>query len=362
MAVAMYVHIPFCNSICSYCDFTRVKCNDDLIDKYLNSLEYELNECVQDTSFKTIYIGGGTPTSLNLVQLERLLKMLFKYTREVIEYTIEVNPETIDESKVQLLKKYKINRVSIGVQTTSDRLLQRINRNHSWNQVKDVVKMFNENGIFNISLDCLYSLPTQSCDDVKTTLQHFIDLGVSHISLYSLTIEENSVFGRDKTSKCSDELEEEMYFTAINLLKKSNYSQYEISNFAKNGFESLHNQVYWNYEDFYGVGLGASGKYNHQRYDNTTNFIDYFKHQWKKNQIELSLDDEIFEALMMGLRLKKGIYISDFNQRFNIDLLQYYKDSIDYNVKKHWLEINEGHLRCTDGGYPLLNSILGHFI
>ncbi len=362
MVKALYVHIPFCNSICGYCDFTRVKCNPRLIERYLDTLQIELQERIKEQSLETIYIGGGTPSALSSQQLKRLLIMLSVYSDNVKEYTVELNPETMNEEKVALLAKYAINRVSIGVQSIDEQLLNLMHRKHTWKQVCDLVKLLRKYNINNISMDCLYSVPNQSMQQLLETLHAFISLDINHISMYSLTIEENSAFARENFQKLEDEIEEAMYFEAVKLLQSNNYHQYEISNFSKEGFESMHNLHYWHYHDFYGIGLGASGKIGNMRYDNTTNFIDYFNKKWIANEVLLNKDDKLFEALMMNLRIKEGFNLINFNSQFEISLLDYYNEAFNIAIAKGWLFIDENYIRCSEIGYPLLHEVLTLFI
>ena len=359
---ALYVHVPFCQSICAYCDFTRVGYHDGLVEQWLIALEKELNSKQINPKLETLYIGGGTPTCLNAEQLKHLLSLLEPYTKEIKEYTIEVNPETMDDEKIQICKQYGINRMSIGLQSIEPKLLKLMNRHHDWKMVKELVEKLRKQGIDNLSLDCMYSLPFQTMEHLLNTLNALIDLKVPHISLYSLTIEENSEFKRKNLDKLDDETEAEMYFKACEVLENAGYKQYEISNFALDDRRSLHNQVYWHYDDFYGISIGASGKENHQRYDNTCNFNDYFRGQWLKETIELSLEDEMFEMVMMNLRLKEGISMERFYQHFQRDLYEVYQKSINQGIEKGWLMFKEGYLLATEKGYPILNTVLELFL
>ena len=191
----LYIHVPFCNSICFYCDFCHRVYDSDLVDKWLNKLEKEINDNCKD-QYETIYIGGGTPSCLSINQLDRLLSLIKPYSNDVIEYTIEINPESLDIDKINLLNKYHINRVSMGVQSSDNEILKNIGRRHTFEDVKKAINLLKENGINNISVDLMYSLPNQTIDILNTTIDDILSLNVPHISLYSLTIEENSVFGK----------------------------------------------------------------------------------------------------------------------------------------------------------------------
>ncbi len=359
---ALYVHVPFCDSICGYCDFCRVKNQKKLVDQWLDEFQNEIQAGISQTSFETIYIGGGTPSCLSENQLERLLILIHPYSKACVEFTIEINPENVNEKKIALFKQYGINRVSIGVQTVNQNLLNEMNRHHDKNQVWNVIQQLKEGGISNISVDCMYSLPGQTMGMLEETLNEIVLWDISHVSIYSLTIEEGSQFYRDG-KKCLDEdLEAEMYQKIIDFLKEHGFYRYEISNFCKPGFESKHNKHYWKYHDFVGLSLGASGKENGIRYTNTKNFQNYFNKNYKEEKIQLSLDDQQFEALMMGLRMKEGIDIKDFQLRFGCDLKEKFNSAIEKGVNLGWIERDVDFLRCTDIGMNLCNSVIELFM
>lgn len=359
---SMYVHVPFCQSICGYCDFTRVKNHPVLIEKWMTALKSELSQKSVNRNLETIYIGGGTPSSLSEGMLTELFHLLEPYTGGVKEYTIEINPETMNLSKLEIMKKYGINRISIGVQAIQPHLLEMMNRRHSWQLVQEWVKHFKDAGITNISLDAMYSLPDQTMEDWHETLQSFIALKVPHISLYSLTIEENSQFHRDHREPLDESMEAEMYFAACKMLQEAGYEHYEISNFSLPGYASKHNQTYWKYDDFYGIGLGASGKENHCRYDNTSNFETYFSNPIASNKINLTVEDEMFEMVMMNLRLKSGMQLNDFEEKFSCKFVDVYQEALRKALDQNWLCLSKTHVFCTEKGYPILNTILTLFL
>lgn len=358
----LYVHIPFCASICYYCDFARSIYNEKNVDLYLTQLNNQLKDEKINSFQETIYIGGGTPTSLNYQQLENLLKMLSPYAKYVKEYTIEVNPETIDEQKVSLLAKYGVNRISMGLQAIQPHLLKQMNRHHTLNQIQTSIALFKKYNIINISLDIIYSLPQQTIDDLQATLNYVCGLPITHLSIYSLTIEKNSVFGKKGYQHLDDELEADMYDLIINTLDNNNFIQYEISSFQKNNCYSRHNLAYWKYEDFYGIGLGASGKKLNKRYDNTRCLKTYLTNYNAKEIYSLDLADEIFEYLMMNLRLKEGLSLVEFYQKFKINFLSYYFKPVHVNIDRKLLMIKKGRLCATSRGYSILNTILMDFL
>ncbi len=360
MIKGLYVHIPFCNSICGYCDFARAKYTSSLAEKYLFHLEKELSEIKQD-SFYTIYIGGGTPTSLNEKQLERLLKMLSRFTVEE-EYTIEINPESFNREKALLIKKYGINRVSIGVQTFDEGLLAHMGRTHTNSDVLNTLKYLDEVDINNRSIDLIFGFKTQTLSNVLTDLQKAVLLDITHISIYDLEIYPKTIFGIKKYKKLDEETCFIMYQSIVEYLNLHGYRQYETSNFALGKYQSKHNRLYWKYDDFRGVGLSASSKIKNVRIDNTSNFVDYLNDRYIAETIRLSDEDVIFEAVMMNLRMNEGIDIKEFDERFNCNILEKYHQTIDKNIKKGLLEVKNGFLKTTNMGIFVLNDILVDFM
>ncbi|MGI6509463.1 MAG: radical SAM family heme chaperone HemW [Erysipelotrichaceae bacterium] len=360
MIKGLYVHIPFCNSICGYCDFARTKYNSVLADKYLSHLEKELSEIKQD-SFYTVYIGGGTPTSLNEKQLERLLKMLSGFTIDQ-EYTVEINPENFNMEKALLIKRYGVNRVSIGVQTFDEGLLAHMGRKHTNADVKNALKYLDEVGIYNRSIDLIFGFKTQTLSNVLTDLQKAVRLDITHISIYDLEIYPQTIFGIKKYEKLDEETCFIMYQSIVEYLNAHGYRQYETSNFALGKYQSSHNKLYWKYEDFKGVGLSASSKIKNIRTDNTSNFTDYLNGRYIASTIILSDEEVIFEAIMMNLRMNEGINIKEFDERFNCNILEKYHQEIEKNIKKGLLEVKNGFLKTTNQGIFVLNDILVDFM
>ena len=360
---AVYVHVPFCRDICAYCDFTRCRYHAGLADQWLIAVERELQEKLAQVSVETVYVGGGTPSALNSRQLEQLLKLLAPYTTQVQEYTVEANVESLDEDKMKLLKRYGVNRISLGVQTLQSVLLSIIGRRHTREEVVERIRQLHQYGIHNISIDLIYGLPQQTMemwqDDLQGIVQHF---QISHISLYALTIEEHSQFGRDGVENIDADVETDMYLYAVSYLKKHGFIQYEISNFAKPNAASLHNQMYWNYEDFCGIGCGASGKSGHIRYDNTRNLHTYLQKGSCPDIIELSRQDEMFEMMMMALRMKKGMSLSLFRERFAADFETIYSAPLQKNIANGMLQVKDDHVRTTEEGMLLLHDVLVDFL
>lgn len=354
----LYVHVPFCSSICGYCDFCHLIYREKLADQWLEVFEKELNSS-QNLELETIYIGGGTPSALNINQTIKLLELLKPYTGQIQEYTIEINPENFSSAKAKLYYQYGINRASIGLQSANLEILKILNRKHSFKDVEQTVNILRKNNISNISIDIMYSLPSQTLEILKDTLDQVIALPITHISLYSLTIEDNTPFKAKGYQPLNDEVEADMYEYIVQFLTKHNYIQYEIANFCLKGYESKHNLGYWHYNDFLGLSLSSSSKIGNIRYDNTRSLKEYLNdYNQKKNIVELSKEELMFEHLMMNLRLSKGLNINDFNQKYQIDLLTYFKDALNKNMNNLLIENN--YLRCKN--LALLNEILLDFL
>ncbi|MBQ3295146.1 MAG: radical SAM family heme chaperone HemW [Erysipelotrichaceae bacterium] len=352
----LYIHVPFCNTICFYCDFAHRVYDFSLAEKWLERLKKEINDNCKD-QYETIYIGGGTPSCLSDEQLERLLNMIDPYTEEVKEYTIEVNPESLDQDKIDIFKKHHINRISIGVQSSDDEILRSLNRRHSFSDVKKGIELLKKNGLDNISVDLMYSLPGQDMDILRRTVEDILELDVPHISLYSLTIEENSVFGKRGISNLDEDIEADMYEYIDKTLRENGYIHYEVSNFCKDGYESRHNMGYWLYDDFLGLSIGASGKIGNNRYTNTRDFNRYLNNEYIRDEdLELSLEDQKFENIMMSLRTIYGLDIEEFNRKYDCDLEKEYSKGLN----NRYIKIENGYLICSN--FELLNNVLLDFM
>ncbi len=360
MTEHLYLHVPFCKTICYYCDFCHRVYNRDTVLKWLSEVKKEIDSKNINRNLKTVYIGGGTPTSLSKEELNSLLILLDPYTDEVIEYTVEVNPETLDEEKANILLKHKVNRVSLGVQSFNENLLSMMNRKHCIKDIENCIELLRNKGISNISCDLMYSLPLQTADDFLDSLNKLVKMDIPHISFYSLQIEENSVFGKKGYTALDEDTEASMYEMGRDYLVKEGYRQYEISNYCKPGYESKHNMAYWYYKDFYGISLGAAGKENHMRYQNTRNFDEYLNGNYIDETIELSKKDEMFEHLMMSLRLLEGLDLNEFKERYGRDFKDVYKTELEKSLKNNDVYIKNNHLVCNKR--EILNTILLEFM
>ena len=360
MSKAMYIHVPFCDSICAYCDFERCRKHPVLTKKWLNVIGKEISER-KNEEIRTLYIGGGTPTSLSCDELNELLSACDGF--HPVEFTIEANVENLTSDKIETLVKHRVNRISLGVQSLNDQLIKIIERHHTADEVFSKIDEIYDKGIQNISVDMIYGLPEQTLAVWLADLKKMaMNEKISHLSIYSLTIEENSAFGRHHVARADDELDELMYFEGIRILEECGFEHYEISNFCRSKRVSLHNCAYWKYEDFIGIGCGAYGKEDHFYYHFPFQLNDYLNGRLKCERRFLNKDDEMFEAVMMGLRLKKGIELNRFRERFACDLTDVYDQAVQKNLKLGYLEIINGYLRCTENGFGLLNSILIDFM
>lgn len=361
MKKALYVHVPFCNSICAYCDFMRCGYHAPLADQWLQAIHRECQQKTMD-GVSTLYIGGGTPSSLSKSQLTQLLTILQPYAEDVIEYTMEANADSLSEDLMEVLKTFHVNRISLGAQTFQTDLLQLIQRKADRTMIQSCIASLHEHGIHNISIDLMYGLPTQSMKSWMEDLEIAVQLPITHISLYALTIEEHSKFGREQVSPCDENLEADFYEYAIAYLTKHGFEHYEISNFAKPGYRSNHNMAYWHYNDFYGIGCGASGKEAHVRYENTRNLHTYVTQGACPQTTPLSLQDEMFETIMMGLRVVDGVSEEAFRQRYQCSLQEVYADAIAKHIQRGNLIFEQGSLRTTYQGRMLLHEVLLDFL
>lgn len=361
MMKSLYVHIPFCNHICTYCDFCKVFYKEEWANQYLDALSFEIEDKKLNGNYDTIYIGGGTPSALSYQQLEKLFKLLKPFSSNVKEYTIEVNPESMDENKLDLFVQYGMNRLSIGVQTFSDDLLKHINRCHSSRQAISLICRAHEKGIKDINVDLIYGLPHQSLEDVQKDIQEALGLHISHISIYSLILEEHTVLKNKNYQPLNDEEDAYWYDQINNMLKKGGFIHYEVSNYYKDK-PSLHNLTYWNYRDYDGIGLSAHSLKQHHRFENTRSLTKYINHQYLDHDIKLEKNDELFEKIMMGLRLTQGINLTEINKLFCINFQEKYKVIIEKYIQMNMLEIQDNYLKTTDSGMNYLNNILIEFI
>lgn len=358
-----YIHIPFCKNICSYCDFCKNYYDKKIVNKYLKSLENEIKLNYKNNVLDTLYIGGGTPSSLDFKELETLFSILniFKLNKNY-EYTFECNYEDINLELLKLLKKNRVNRLSVGIQTFNERYSDILNRNikkeEIINKISLAKKYFN-----NINVDLIYALPNQSIEDLVKDLDFFVKLNINHISTYSLMIEKNTLLYIKGIKQLDDDLQNKMYYKIIDFLRENGFYHYEISNFSKKGFESKHNINYWKNNNYYGFGSGASGFINNVRYDNTKSIFNYIKGKYIINNEVLDKDMLMKDEVMLNLRMINGISKNDFKARYNISLdkafdYSFLVDNKYLNENKNNLYINEKYLFVSN---VIINKILDNF-
>lgn len=355
----IYVHIPFCDAICSYCDFCRYIANKEMQKQWQKVLLTQMEERTLD-GISTLYFGGGTPSSLSLDLLKPIAERFIPSLRSNYEWTIEANPESLNREKLSAYRSWGINRISLGVQTFQDPLLRLLGRRHDADRAKEVISWIKEYGFTNVSIDLMYGLPNQTLEDVKKDIETFLSLDLPHLSIYSLQIEENSVFGRQKLEPCPEDLEADMYESIENVLTKNGFEHYEISSYARDHFYSKHNLSYWNDSDFIGFGCGASGREGGIRYDNTFNLKEFCEGDHSLRWITTNPKDQAFEAIMMGLRTSFGLDLMYWNQKYHRDFLKDYRELLTKHASL--LTVQNGHLRCTKRGMECLNSILIDFL
>ena len=366
-----YVHIPFCTQICYYCDFSKVFIKNQPVDSYLEHLIEEYHS-YDIKKLRTLYIGGGTPTALSAPQLAFLLEKLtdkldLSYLEEL---TIEANPGDLDQEKIAVLKDSPVNRVSLGVQTFNDRMLKQIGRSHSEKDIYENIANLKKAGFNNISIDLIYALPKQTMDDVKTNVAKAIALDIPHMSLYSLILENHTVFmnrmRRGKLPLPKEDLEAEMFEYIIAELEKAGFEHYEISNFSKPGFESRHNLMYWDNAEYYGIGAGASGYVDGVRYKNHGPIRHYLQAVEAGNarvqEEVLTLHEKMEEEMFLGLRKKSGISKKRFEEKFGLSFEDQYGAVVTELTEQGLLVPNRDIVRMTKQGLFLGDTVAEKFI
>ena len=366
-----YVHIPFCTQICYYCDFSKVFIKNQPVDSYLEHLieEYDSYDIKK---LRTLYIGGGTPTALSAPQLAFLLEKLtdkldLSYLEEL---TIEANPGDLDEEKIAVLKESPVNRVSLGVQTFNDRMLKQIGRSHLEKDIYENIAYLKKAGFDNISIDLIYALPNQTMEDVKINVAKAIALDIPHMSLYSLILENHTVFmnrmRRGKLHLPKEDLEAEMFDYIIAELEKAGFEHYEISNFSKPGFESCHNLMYWDNAEYYGIGAGASGYVDGVRYKNHGPIRYYLQAVEAGNarvqEEALTLKEQMEEEMFLGLRKKSGVSKKRFEEKFGLSFENQYGAVVSELTEQGLLVPDRDIVRMTKQGLFLGDTVAEKFI
>lgn len=373
----MYIHIPFCHQICHYCDFNKVFFDNQPVDEYIESIGQELQlmkeEGIQFSTLETVFIGGGTPTSLSAQQLGRLLEVIGQYVDipSLKEFTTEANPDELTTEKLRVLKSGGINRLSIGVQSFDEALLKKIGRTHNAEDPVRVINEAREVGFTNISIDLIYGLPGQTIQQWQETLDQALALDLEHYSGYSLIVEPKTVFynlmNKGKLPLPGEDAEAEMLAMLIEQMEKAGQGQYEISNFSKRGKASMHNLLYWQNEAYAGVGAGAHGYLGGVRYSNVGPIKHYMAalDEGKRPvyQTHLVTDIEAMEEEMfLGLRKKSGVSASHFEQKFGRSLAEVYGETIAALIEQGLLEAKTDGFKLTEIGLFRGNEVFQQFL
>ena len=372
--IGIYVHIPFCKKKCDYCDFISYCGKDDLIEKYVDSVKKEIEHVKIKSEITTIYIGGGTPSYIDSKFIVQILENIKeKNVAQDTEITIEVNPGTVTQEKLQDYIDCGINRISIGLQTTNDELLKQIGRIHNYEQFLETCKMAKKVGFKNINVDLMLGLPNQRISDLKESLENVLKLAPKHISVYSLIVEDGTPIAikieNGKLKLPDEELERNMYWYVKNTLELNGYKHYEISNFAKKGYESKHNMNCWNQMKYVGIGAGAHSYRDITRYSNTEDIKEYIKNvqkgEFEKNRIIHEIqkeEDSKKEFMLLGLRKIDGIKISEFKNKFGDNPIYLYRKELKKLSDEKLIIIQDDNIRLSNKGIDLANLVWEEFV
>lgn len=377
MANSVYIHIPFCEKKCYYCDFNSIAVNGQPVEEYLAALDKEVELTTQafpPETIKTIFIGGGTPSILEPKQLEKLFITIHKYFTNFsneIEFTIELNPGTLTSEKLKVMKDYGINRLSMGVQAFQDELLTYIGRVHTERDVYESINQAKRIGFNNINIDLMFGLPKQTIEMLMESLEKALSLDIQHYSIYSLKVEEKTLFYKwyenNKLPLPTEEDELEMYKLTIAEMEKKGFQQYEISNFAKKGFESKHNITYWKNKDYYGLGAGAHGYINNIRYENHKGLTPYIDSLFNNklplaDKYSVSEKNKMEDMMMLGLRMLEGVNFKDFKNEFNLELGQVFSKEIEKLINMGLIVLDTEGVRLSKKGLIYGNEVFAEFI
>lgn len=383
--IGIYIHIPFCKRKCFYCDFCSFECDKSIHKNYTEALINEIRAFKIDSNrekdlyddknliVKTLYFGGGTPSYIDEDYIEKImneLKSKYKFSQD-IEATIEVNPGTASYQKIKRYKEIGFNRISIGLQSTNDRLLNLIGRIHSYDEFEEIYRIAREVGFKNINVDLMIGLPTQTLEDVKESLNKIIQKNPEHISVYSLILEENTklkeMIESKKLELPDENLERKMYWLVKNTLEKHRYKQYEISNFSKVGYESKHNTDCWKQKEYLAFGLAAHSYIDDVRYSNTCDLSKYIQdniNMHNNKEVEEIQDKQIKmnEFVILGLRMTNGFSIKDFEKKFGEKFEEKYKNQIDKLVKMELIQFKNNNISLSKKGIDFANIVWCEFV
>ena len=373
MTTSAYIHIPFCKSKCKYCSFVSYT-KPDLITGYIYALLKDISDNYKKEDLKTLYFGGGTPSLIPAELLEKVIKK-FNFQKDY-ELTEEVNPDDCTPEYLQTLIKLGVNRLSIGSQTFDDNILKLIGRRHNSNDIVKTVEFAKAAGFDNISVDLIYGLPTQTIDGLKRDLEQFLKLDIRHISTYGLKIEEESFWGKFYNKETNrlvipdtnriylppdDDTQADMYERVNDVLEHNGFYRYEVSNFAKKGYESKHNLNYWDNNEYYGFGAAAHGYVDGVRFYNYSELEKYMvkpsTHEYGKTLTE---DEKLEEEIFLGFRKREGVNISKINAKFGIDFENKYRNILE--KYSNFLEKTQTGFGLNLKGVLVSNIILSEFL
>ncbi|EOU1120437.1 radical SAM family heme chaperone HemW [Clostridium perfringens] len=373
--ISLYIHIPFCAQKCLYCDFPSFARKDHLRKAYIEALNKEiisLREKHNNLEINTIFIGGGTPSVLESDELECLLKEVAKLNMaKDIEYSMECNPGNLTEEKLEVMKKYGVNRISMGLQAKQDNLLKGLGRIHNYKTFKENFLLAKKVGFNNINVDLMFGLPNQRLNEWEETLREIISLEPAHISAYSLIIEEGTAFynlyENDKLKLPTEEEERKMYHLAKKFLEENGFNQYEISNYAKEGKECRHNLAYWNMDNWIGVGSASASYMDGKRIKNISSVEEYINSINEKGEaieeiINNSKNDNMEEFMFMGLRKINGIDENEFKNRFSMNINNVYGEIINKYIDEGLLIRESGRIFLSEKGIEISNIIMADFL
>ncbi|KXB64413.1 putative oxygen-independent coproporphyrinogen III oxidase [Parvimonas sp. KA00067] len=365
--LGLYIHIPFCDKICNYCDFTAFQGANSKILEYVNALKKEIQLKGNKNFFiDSIFIGGGTPSFIDGKYIFEILEEVRENftVLEDIEISIETNPKTFDEKKLEFYKKAGINRLSIGVQSFNDKILKELGRNHNSKEVFESIELVRKFD-FDINLDLIFGYQKQSVEDILYDLEMVKKINPEHISYYSLIIEEKTKFkalqNAGKLNFLDEDIERKMYHLIVENLEKIGLKQYEVSNFSKEQKESVHNKKYWNCKEYLGMGVSSHSYFEDVRFSNTVNLSKYIK-ELENGNIPIDFSENLdmatkkFEYIIMNMRLKEGFLISDYNKLFNVSFLEDNKKVVENAIKNDVVEIKEDRIYFTKKGFDIMDS------
>lgn len=372
--ISVYVHIPFCASKCLYCDFVSFGGCDNQFDDYANALVKEIQnsyDFLSEYTVSSIFIGGGTPTVLPPFVLQKIISALTELNMSKdCEFTVEANPETLNLEYIKMLKCMGVNRISMGLQSTDNDMLKKLGRIHTYEKFVENYNNILKVGIENINVDLMFSLPNQTLEDVRNTINKVVELEPKHISAYSLIIEPNTPYEKmyesGKLDLPSEDTDREMYELIENVLRENSYNRYEISNYAQEGYECRHNKVYWQRGDYVGFGLNAHSMIDNIRYSNTDILEEYINSDYDikfkdREVVKLSVKEQMEEFMFLGLRLVDGIEVRKFLELFGVSVYDVYNDELNKLKLEKMIEVGDT-IKLTKRGIDLANYVMSQFL